>query len=81
MKNLMKQIATSLSLALMAASLVALSPDHAQAKVKKHAGNSAKVKSQAKRLNVPNGNNFMPEIGDEALATQAKRLSVRNGND
>lgn len=49
MKNLMKQIAMSLSLTLMMASLVVISPNQAQAKGKKKAGNSAKVKSQAKR--------------------------------
>jgi hypothetical protein len=57
----------SLSLTLMAASLAPLSPDQAQAKVNKHAGNSAKVKSQVKRLSVRNGNKFMPEIGDADL--------------
>lgn len=58
MKNLMKQIATSLSLTLMVASLVVISPNHTQAKVKKQPGNSAKVKSHAKRLSVSNGNGW-----------------------
>ena len=49
MKNLMKQIAMSLSLTMMVASLVVIGANQAQAKVKKQAGNSAKVKSQAKR--------------------------------
>ncbi len=49
MKSLMKQIAMSLSLTMMVASLVVISPNQTQAKGKKKAGNSAKVKSQAKR--------------------------------
>jgi hypothetical protein len=49
MKNLMKQIAMSLSLTIMVASLAAISPNQAQAKGKKKVGNSAKVKSHAKR--------------------------------
>ena len=48
MKNLMKQIAMSLSLTMMVASLVAISPNQAQAKGKKKAGNSAKDKSHAR---------------------------------
>lgn len=49
MKNLMKKVATSLGLTLMVASLLVISANQAQAKVKKQRGNSAKVKSQAKR--------------------------------
>ncbi len=79
MKNLMKKIATSVGLTLVAASLMVISPDQAQAKVKKKAGNSAKLNSQAKRLSVRNGNKFLPEIGDEVLVSQSKRRSAGNG--
>ncbi|MGH9754134.1 MAG: hypothetical protein ACREA2_15255 [Blastocatellia bacterium] len=54
MKNLIKKIATSLGLTLMVASLVVISPNQAQAKGKKKAGNSAKAKSQSSRgLHLP----------------------------
>lgn len=69
MKNLMKKIATSLGLTMMVASLVAISPNQAQAKVKKKAGNSAKVKSQAKM-----------HLEDVSLA-RAKVNSQANGSD
>jgi hypothetical protein len=71
MKNLMKQITTSLSLTLMAVSLVVINPDLAQAKGKKRAGNSAKVKSHAKSYHIENA--WAPK-------SHAKRLSAGNNN-
>lgn len=71
MKNLIKQIATSLILTLVAVSLVVITPDHAQAKVKKQPGNSAKVKSHATR-------GFYLESAWPAKS-HAKRLSVSDG--
>jgi hypothetical protein len=77
MKNLMKQIVMALSLTLMVASLVALSPDQAQAKVKKQNGARAKVKSQSERLSIFA---WHQTVVEGQLKSQSKRLSVRNGN-
>jgi hypothetical protein len=75
MKNLMKQIAMSLSLTMMVASLVAISPNQAQAKGKKKAGNSAKVKSHTKGFSVDIGTS-------EKIKSQAKRaLNTQSGDD
>ena len=78
MKNLMKQIAMSLGLILMLATLVVISANPAQAKVKKQTGNSAKVKSHAKRLSVSNG--FTVDIGtSENSKSRAKRAPAALG--
>ncbi|HEY6401244.1 MAG TPA: hypothetical protein VI479_07530 [Blastocatellia bacterium] len=52
----MRQIATSLGLTLMVASLAVISPDQAQAKVQKQTSNTGRVKPHAKRLRVSNDN-------------------------
>jgi hypothetical protein len=74
MKNLIKQIATSLSLTLIAVSLVVVPPDHAQAKLKKQPGNNAKVaktsgaaKPMAVTSDLPNAEN---------VRSQARRKNV-----
>ena len=78
MKNLMKQMTMSLGLILMLATLVVISANHAQAKVKKQPGNSAKVKSHAKRLSASNG--FAVDIGtSEKLKSRAKRPPAVSG--
>jgi hypothetical protein len=72
MKNFIKQIATSLSLALMVASLVVINHNQAQAKVKKKPGNSAKAKSHA-RSDRP--------LEDVSLGVQVpRRTAVSNGS-
>jgi hypothetical protein len=86
MKNLMKKIATSLGLTLMVASLVAISHNQAQAKVKKKAGNSAKVIMQDIHFTKRKGSGSHAKSNDleEVLVTgkansQAKGPRTRNG--
>jgi hypothetical protein len=75
MKNLMKKIATSLGLTLMVASLVAISPNQAQAKVKKKAGNSAKAKSQAKRPGARNGSGSNAKVSTQDVHFSRARVN------
>lgn len=68
-----------IALAMMVASLVVISPNQAQAKGKKKAGNSAKVKSNAKRRSAGNGKTYQ-SVSDGDIAPRTKRRSAGNSN-